>query len=88
MQDESAANLHRCKVKSCLFASNSIRTIMDHEAKCRPTSRYECIQKARQKPTDSIRRELEMEGVIPENYHNMHFAVYDIGKPTKLIYFS
>lgn len=77
---EESLNLFRCKTKDCLFASNSITTILNHEAKCRSSSIYECKQLVYKKPEHSGRQELEEEGIIPVNFHNMHFCVYDIVK--------
>ena len=78
IDDESSERLYRCKVKNCCWASNSIKTMLEHERKCRPFGTYECSQKVHKKPTDLARRELEVEGILPAGYHNMHFAVYDI----------
>ena len=78
VESEEEHNLFRCKVKSCIYASNTFEQIKRHEAKCRNTPIYECSQKVYKMPEDQARTELENEGVLPAQYHNMHYAVYDI----------
>ena len=81
--DETAIQYYSCKTKGCFYGTVRRDHLEAHERTCRtePITKY--VQERFCKPEKNIRKELVEEGILPnENFENVMFCTYDIGKYT------
>ena len=79
--DEVAIHYYSCKNKGCFYGTARHDHFETHVRNCRtePITKY--VQDRFCKPENNIRKELVEEGILPnENFENVMFCTYDIGK--------
>ena len=67
-----------CRNHKCFFATTDAQKLFNHEQGCSAVTQISCKQVALHRPCQKIRKELELEGIIPDpNWHNWNFVAFD-----------
>ena len=79
--DEKVLNYFSCPNKKCYYGTNRYYNYQKHLQTCRDTPIVKYRQKKSGKPDGKLIQELVKEKILPhENFRNMMFATFDIGK--------
>ena len=78
-RDQEEFLRYECLNAKCFYATSDKYKLDRHQAVCRSTTMIKYKQEAKNKPDDSIRRQLVEEEILPDmDWHNWHFATWDV----------